>query len=127
MDGTKIVEPLPGVALACISPEARDLLDRIMADWAAFLGDVQKHTPKYEPTPYMMAYWLTRYSGLIEPAGEAETLRAELQQAREDAERLAKAGDELMTGLVFSHYRREVNNWQAALAAHNALKPPVEG
>jgi regulator of replication initiation timing len=44
------------------------------------------------------------------------------QEASADAERLATAGNGLLTGLVFSHYRKEINEWQSALAAHDARK-----
>ncbi len=67
MQGSRIVTVGP-VAIGCISTEARDLLDTIMDQWEQHIDQIHKHTPDYEPTPYGMAYWLTRWSGLIQPA-----------------------------------------------------------
>ena len=65
-EGSVITEPVPGIALGCISPEARDLLDTIMEKWEDHYKTVKTDT--YEPTHYGFAYWLVRWSGLIQPA-----------------------------------------------------------
>lgn len=67
--GTILSEPAPGIAIGCISPEASELLDTIMEQWDKHYKKVK--TEKYEPTFYAFAYWLTRWSGLIQPAAKA--------------------------------------------------------
>lgn len=69
MKGSRFVQ-VGNITLGCISSEARDLLDIIMEQWEQHVGEVNKHSPDYEPTPYGMAYWLVRWSGLIQPAQE---------------------------------------------------------
>lgn len=60
--GSRFVSVGP-VTIGCISPEARDLLDVIMDAW-----DESKkgHPPDYESTIYGFAYWLIRWSGLVQ-------------------------------------------------------------
>lgn len=71
--GSEFSEPAPGITLGCISPEARDLLDTIMEEWGKHY-DSFKHNISLangnttEPSIYMFAYWLVRWSGLIQPA-----------------------------------------------------------
>lgn len=67
-EGSRFIKVNENITLGCISPEARNLLDTIMEEWEKHLTEIRKHTPDYEPTPYGLAYWLVRYSGLIEPA-----------------------------------------------------------
>jgi hypothetical protein len=67
--GTRVSELGNGVALCCITPEARDLLDTIMKEWEIHLKQLRTtNGKKYRPTHYGFAYWLVRYSGLIQPA-----------------------------------------------------------
>jgi hypothetical protein len=57
------------VTLGCISPEARDLLDKIMGEWEIHLAEMKKQQGEnYEPSYYGFAYWLVRWSGLIRGA-----------------------------------------------------------
>lgn len=63
--GSTFTSPAPGITLGCISPEARELLDTIMEAWEAHYKTVKTDT--YEPTFYGFAYWLVRWSGLIQP------------------------------------------------------------
>jgi hypothetical protein len=73
MKGSEISHPLPGVTLACISQEANDLLERVMAAWEIHLANLKAvHGESYEPSHYRFAYWLIRYSGLVEPSHLAE-------------------------------------------------------
>lgn len=66
--GTNVTELGNGIALCCIAPEARDLLDTIMSDWKIHLKQLrQANGKKYRPSHYGFAYWLVRYSGLIQP------------------------------------------------------------
>lgn len=58
------------VTLGCISPEAGDLLDRIMEAYTDQY-DPSVHTSSPEHV-YQFAYWLCRYSGLIQPAATAK-------------------------------------------------------
>lgn len=69
--GSTFTNPSPGITLGCISPEARDLLDTIMEQWEAHYKTVKTDT--YEPTFYGFAYWLVRWSGLIQPANTNPT------------------------------------------------------
>jgi hypothetical protein len=67
--GSRFVDPVPGVTLGCISPEARDLLDTVMDEWEKHVIEAKKiHGEKYKPEYYGFAYWLIRWSGLIQPA-----------------------------------------------------------
>lgn len=60
--GNSIVRHVGRVSIACMAPEARELLDRAMAAWAEF--DAQRD-PKPRDPVYAFAYWLFRWSGLI--------------------------------------------------------------
>jgi hypothetical protein len=66
--GSNFTEPVAGITLGCISPEARNLLDTIMAEWELHHNDLKKNNPNHELTFYGFAYWLVRWSGLIQPA-----------------------------------------------------------
>lgn len=70
--GSIFTEPVPGIALGRISPEARELLDTIMEQWEAHYKTVKTDT--YEPTFYGFAYWLVRWSGLIKPMPKNEPM-----------------------------------------------------
>lgn len=73
MDGTLETRVGP-IRICCISPEARDLLDRIMEAWEEHLVQLKEHNGQdYEPSHYGFAYWLVRWSGLVEPSGAAST------------------------------------------------------
>lgn len=68
-EGSAITEPAPGISLGCISPEARELLDTIMEHWDKHRKNlIEVAGYKEEPTFYGFAYWLVRWSGLIQPA-----------------------------------------------------------
>lgn len=72
--GSVITEPATGIALDCISPEARELLDTIMEQWEEHRKNlVEVAGYKEEPTHYGFAYWLVRWSGLIQPAAKPAT------------------------------------------------------
>lgn len=62
--GSRVVETGP-ISIACISPEARDLLDQIMDAYRKHYNpELHKLTPD---DAYQFAYWLCRYSGLVRP------------------------------------------------------------
>lgn len=67
MKGSYETTPVPGITISCISQEARELLDKIMEEWRLYKREYKKSFGKY-PSEYGFAYWLVRYSGLIEPA-----------------------------------------------------------
>jgi hypothetical protein len=60
------------ISIGCISPEARDLLDRIMEEWEKHYSELKKVYEQVgrneEPGYYAFAYWLVRWSGLIQPS-----------------------------------------------------------
>ena len=56
------------ISLNCISPEARCLLDTIMAEWEKHKKDFHKIFPKKRLTVYSFAYWLIRWSNLVQPS-----------------------------------------------------------
>jgi hypothetical protein len=75
MKDSTISNPIPGVTLTCISPEARDLLDLVMAEWYKYLTVFkQTNGQDCEPSQYGFTYWLIRYSGLVEPSETAKNL-----------------------------------------------------
>lgn len=69
-EGSVFQQPAPGITLGCISPEARELLDTIMEAWGEhYVGMKEMHKDAMpETTFYGFAYWLVRWSGLIQPA-----------------------------------------------------------
>lgn len=60
--GSRFVSVGP-VTLGCISPAARDLLDVVMDAWEEFQKGL---SPNHEQTIYGFAYWLIRWSGLVQ-------------------------------------------------------------
>lgn len=73
--GSTFTSPAPGITLGCISPEARELLDTIMEEWEKhYAGMKEMHGDAMpETTFYGFAYWLVRWSGLIQPANTNPT------------------------------------------------------
>ncbi len=70
------------IAIGCMDPSARDLLDRAMEQW----GDHRKSLPaEYQESVYSFAYWLFRWSGLVNPhgPGDVAALLAEVERLRE--------------------------------------------
>jgi len=76
------------IVLGCISPEANNLLETIMEHWEDYLAKLKKSFPLKEPSFYSFAYWLVRYSGLIQPTiasqPGAESGRAKLSKFCQD-------------------------------------------
>lgn len=74
MKGSRELHPCPGVTLASISPEARDLLDEVMAAWEEHRVKLPEtltcgdETWNPRESVYSFAYWLIRWSGLVQPA-----------------------------------------------------------
>jgi hypothetical protein len=73
-NGTHTTHPIPGVAVCCMSTEARDLFDEIMEAWDEHKAKLPESLTCGDETwdpresVYSFAYWLVRYSGLIQPA-----------------------------------------------------------
>lgn len=68
--GTKSVQVGP-VTIGCMAPEARDLLDTIMEEYTKMYEERKGTSIACNTAPddvYQFAYWLTRWSGLIQPA-----------------------------------------------------------
>lgn len=63
--GSRVMETGP-VSIACMSPEARDLLDTIMDAYRKHYN-AETHTASPDDV-YQFTYWLCRYSGLVRPA-----------------------------------------------------------
>jgi hypothetical protein len=70
--GSRFQKINENITLGCISTEAKDLLDKIMHEW-------EKHKKKshHKSSIYGFAYWLVRWSGLIQPS--------EIMQAAENS------------------------------------------
>lgn len=72
MEGSKNIEVgqigRSNVTLGCISPDARELLDTIMVEWEKHNKERLKLFPGKRASIYGFAYWLVRWSGLIQPA-----------------------------------------------------------
>lgn len=66
VDGTRVLNPSPNVAIACMAPEARDLMDTIIDAYKEHY-DAKLHSSSPEQV-YQFTYWLCRYSGLVRPA-----------------------------------------------------------
>ena len=64
------IKEIGEVSIGCISSEARALLDTIMEHWKKHYATFDKVPEKYKPGIYGFAYWLVRWSGLIQPIKE---------------------------------------------------------
>jgi hypothetical protein len=65
MEGS-VYKRMGPITIACISPEARDLLETIMAEFEKHKKEFHNLFPGKRITIYGFAYWLVRHSGLIE-------------------------------------------------------------
>lgn len=67
--GSRFIRVGHGITLGCISEEARDLLDRVMEAWDVHLASMREtQGAHYSPSYYGFAYWLIRWSDLVQPA-----------------------------------------------------------
>lgn len=66
IDGSRVLNPSRAVAIACMAPEARDLMDNIIDAYKEHY-DAKMHSSSPEQV-YQFTYWLCRYSGLVRPA-----------------------------------------------------------
>lgn len=67
-DGTKTVTAGP-VAIACMKPESRDLLDHMISEYAKF-KQVDSESFCGDSGVYGFAYWLCRYSRIVAPVNQ---------------------------------------------------------
>ena len=69
MEGSRNIQVTPNITLGCISPEARDLLDTIVAEYQKhYDGMVAMNLKGTHPDDvYGAFYWLVRWSGLVQP------------------------------------------------------------
>lgn len=71
MDGSRFIRVTESITIGCMSKEARDLLDTIMEQWETHLAKLKvSNGQDYEPSYYGFAYWLCRWSGLVQPAAQ---------------------------------------------------------
>jgi hypothetical protein len=57
------------VSINCMAPDYRDCLDRVMEEWELHKKDLRKvYGKSIRPSHYAFAYWLIRWSGLVQPA-----------------------------------------------------------
>jgi hypothetical protein len=78
------MERLPGntfrrvgsIGIGAIHPDARELLDRIMVAWEDDGPRIEANNvpPGRAASPYQCFYWLTRWSGLIDPTAQLACL-----------------------------------------------------
>lgn len=80
MEGSRNIE-VGNVTIGCISPEARDLLDTIMAEWEQYNRDRLKLFPGKRASIYSFAYWLVRWSGLVQPATSNNRIHKDAETA----------------------------------------------
>lgn len=84
------IDTLPGnsfrrignVGIGAIHPDARELLDRIVAAWEEDRPHIEANNdpPGRAASHYQCFYWLTRWSGLIDPTAQLDLLEARLEQ-----------------------------------------------
>lgn len=74
--GSSVVS-VGNISIGCMAPEARDLMDTILDEYKkkykeqkkSMPPDLWKKYPLVSPDDvYGFVYWLTRYSGLIQPS-----------------------------------------------------------
>lgn len=101
--GSSFINVGGGITLGCISAEARECLDEVMAQWevhrqrlAAMDRDDQSFDCRMSllmPGHYAFAYWLIRWSGLVVPSAELSTLRTSLQKVTEERDAAKEEAD----------------------------------
>jgi hypothetical protein len=70
------------ISIGCITPEARGLLERIMDKWKALQYHDFSKPNDPEGSHYAFAYWLVRYSGLIQPTSQSEPIHRTAQSQK---------------------------------------------
>jgi len=66
--GSRVVSVNQHIQIGCMSVEARELLDIAIEKWQEHVAGIKEWKPDYEESVYSFAYWLFRWSGLVQPA-----------------------------------------------------------
>lgn len=61
----------PGVTLNCMAPKARDLMERALEEYQKHCRGIRSWKPNHRGSVYSFAYWLFRWSGLVDVKGNA--------------------------------------------------------
>ena len=71
-NGTEMRQ-IGNVALCCMKSDYRDCLNKAMEEWKKHKKTLPKKIlgKQYRPGIYAFAYWLIRWSGLVQPADES--------------------------------------------------------
>ncbi len=72
LPGNHLIATMGNLSVACMDPEARDLLDRAIEAWEKHKEGLPTELggEPYRPDVYAFAYWLFRWSGLVGPTGK---------------------------------------------------------
>lgn len=62
--GSRIVHAGP-ISIGCMAPEARELMDLALKEWRKHC---EGRTRQPDDPVYSFAYWLFRWSGLVQPS-----------------------------------------------------------
>jgi hypothetical protein len=77
---TNDIDPVPGnherrdagpVAIMCMAPEARDLMEVALKKYQEHCASIRKTWPAHRGSVYSFAYWLFRWSGLVTVNGNS--------------------------------------------------------
>lgn len=67
-NGTRILRSIAGVSIAAMSPDAHELLETALEDWSEHKRELPAENRE---SVFSFAYWLFRYSGLIEYSSDS--------------------------------------------------------
>ena len=71
LPGHHVEEIVPGISMGFFRPEYRDVMDQALEEWEKHKAKIRQHTPDFatEGEVRSFAYWLFRWSGLIQIGG----------------------------------------------------------
>jgi len=72
MPGNHDTRKVGPITLSCMAPEARDLMDRALEEYEKHCANVREWKPGHRGSVYSFAYWLFRWSGLVDVNGKAK-------------------------------------------------------
>lgn len=66
--GHQVKKVSQNISIGFMLPEARDIMDEALEEWEKFKEETRGHYPDFatENEVYSFAYWLFRWSGLIQ-------------------------------------------------------------
>lgn len=99
MEGTRMVKVGP-ISVNAITPEARDLLDKLCEAYEKLYGKESIHNTG---SVYSILYWAVRYSGLIEPKINEDNLDEYCKANQELYDELANQFREACRGSDYPH------------------------